>query len=130
MSKEFEDGMVEAVRIIKEIYYMKSDERRILFGEDHPLFVFLREPRNIINYKDILARKDEILRTHVEVGDVFRRGDTEYAVTFVYTEGTFDLITLNTPLKGSVLSHVHFDSFGGQKLEDKVQQLNYSRKDD
>lgn len=124
--KTYEDGMIEAAQIINKIYSLSDKERDILFG-NKGFSALLASSQNILSYKDIMERKDELIHKYVEVGDVLRRDGVEYVVSYVSPNNKFDIITVNGPLKGSTMKDLDFDVFGAERTEDKLYKIDLRR---
>jgi len=124
--KTYEDGMIEAAQIINKIYSLSDKERNILFG-NKGFSALLASSQNILSYKDIMEKKDELIQKYVEVGDVLIRDGIEYVVTYVSLNNKFDVITINGPLKGSTLKDLDFDAFGAERTEDKIYKIDLRR---
>lgn len=124
--KTYEDGMIEAAQIINKIYSLSDKERNILFG-NRGFSAILASSKDILSYKDIMERKDELIHKYVEVGDVLKRDVIEYVVTYVSPNNKFDVITMNGPLKGRTMKDLDFDAFGAERTEDKLYKIDLRR---
>lgn len=124
MTKEYENGMIEGVRLLQSLYNMPSEERKIVFG-DVGMMHIINHPESTPLYWDLLQHKEELLASHVHVGDVLKREDEEFAVTYVYPNGDkFDAITLTGAMRGNVIKETTLDAFQGYKLDDTIDTIN------
>lgn len=126
-NNEFEEGMIAGIRTLHMFCNMNYDDRTILFGDVRPIDI-INNPDSIISYWKRIQQKDEILASHVEVGDMLRRDGVDYVVTYKYPDSdSFDAIILKGPLRGNVIKNTSFDIFGGYKLDEKLDTINLKK---
>lgn len=119
----YNQGMIDAAHLISNIYKMDENTRKILFGDKNLLTLFTN-PQDILRYQAIYDNRAEIIRNHVDVGDILRCDEIDYVVTYVHPHNNFDLVAINSNAKGRVIQDTNFDLFCGIKTGEKTCMIN------
>ena len=124
----FSDGAEQAFKAIVSIYKMDDKTRRILFGRKGIMMLVEEKPEEIFR---ILNNADEIIANYVEVGDVIAKdADDTYrdVVTYVYDDGTFDVIGISDKRYGRVAKCLNMRDGHYHKTGEHMDVYNFKQR--
>ena len=123
----FTNGAEAAFKAIVNIYKMDDKTRRILFGRKGIMTLVEESPEEIFK---ILANADEIIANYVETGDVIAKDADETfrdVVTYVYEDGTFDVISISDKRYGRVAKCLNMKDGHYHKTGEHMDAYNFKK---